>query len=663
MAGGATRKEKGKNKVKRTAPDPSSSISAPITVHRARSKRKWAKDDPSIQNSLHALEETWKAFKSDVDTALSSLRQPALSAISTAVSAPPPHGNLVAVCVLMRSGAVGGDRDAIFSGVVNHLERDADVVRIRAGSNPGMSALRDDLLARAQTRRTVLALDDVDGCAREVVRDIVYVCAAVAADKPQVSLVVGCSTSAEPLHAALGAHEAASVAVVVVEMPRARLVFAHVVESVLSKQTSGVLLSRAVYDLLQREFFERDSTLSMLLRTLRLVYTLHFTQQTLASVAARPPRGAVSLVGDEGCDTTLSDEMCEQLRSRTMSVLECGKGEAGNEEMRELAASWMGDISKVRRRSRTVQKLVWEVLVCTDAFKSDVEFRVGCKKDLLRVQIFRAFLPSADASAGVQPVVCVVREEISRAQRHQLLCYIKVMREVVAVHEEDEEMARLTTALGEHEETLREVPTAGAASGAAPSAGAASTPLAKGGAAAMGRRRAQLLGSAMKATPAQEKVGKVRKAVVALFDALLELVTPVEQLPMHEGIYFSRVADLIKITGGIGGPAEPRHTVLSAMRDPSKYVGSLDEAQVPDIAVAYQALSEGGRLVNLYDWYNTFSAIRMAQTTAKENGEADVNKEVLLQARFARACSELEFLGLFKHTKRKTDHVQRLVFE
>jgi origin recognition complex subunit 3 len=42
------------------------------------------------------------------------------------------------------------------------------------------------------------------------------------------------------------------------------------------------------------------------------------------------------------------------------------------------------------------------------------------------------------------------------------------------------------------------------------------------------------------------------------------------------------------------------------------------------------------------------------------DAEADIAIE--LQARFARAVSELQFLGLVKPTKRKQDHVARLTW-
>ncbi len=232
---------------------------------------------------------------------------------------------------------------------------------------------------------------------------------------------------------------------------------------------------------------------------------------------------------------------------------------------------------------------------------------------------------------------------------------------------EDEGIAELIKKLADANTSLRDESVNGSASGNRDAQMAASNFKAKGSAAAQGRRRAQLLGATNKRTPMQEKLIAVRKEVVSVLDALLRLVTPIEKLAMHEGVYFSRIADVLKISGGIGGPAEPRHTVLSAMRDPTKYLGSLEEGQVPDTAVSYQILSEGGKLVNIYDWYNSFSAIRTAHMSANEGQDDlegfDATPEVLLQARFARTCSELEFLGLIKHTKRKTDHVQRLVFE
>ena len=50
----------------------------------------------------------------------------------------------------------------------------------------------------------------------------------------------------------------------------------------------------------------------------------------------------------------------------------------------------------------------------------------------------------------------------------------------------------------------------------------------------------------------------------------------------------------------------------------------------------------------------------VVQAEDEENEQGKPDK--LLQARFIRAVSELQFLGFVKPTKRKTDHVARLTW-
>jgi len=218
-----------------------------------------------------------------------------------------------------------------------------------------------------------------------------------------------------------------------------------------------------------------------------------------------------------------------------------------------------------------------------------------------------------------------------------IFAYIKIIVDALQKHtiENDPEVDAIIQRLEEQDKLLRN--DQGASTSGKPAGDAAvtaaptptHTPRAKGSAAALGKRRAALLGmAATQSTPSQQKLITARKNVASIMDDLLGLIADLRSLPMHEGLLFSRVGDIVKICGGFSGAPEPRHTVLDALRNPEKYLGSLEPSQVPDNVVAYQILSEGGKLVNLYDWYNTFSAIKS-----------------------------------LRHTKRKTDHVQRLVFE
>ena len=73
---------------------------------------------------------------------------------------------------------------------------------------------------------------------------------------------------------------------------------------------------------------------------------------------------------------------------------------------------------------------------------------------------------------------------------------------------------------------------------------------------------------------------------------------------------------------------------------------------------------ECGRLVNLYDWMQSWISIVVRddeedyEAVGDEGGEAQLRH----QARFTQAVSSLQFLGFVRPSKRKTDHMQRLTW-
>ncbi|XP_058809862.1 origin recognition complex subunit 3 [Phymastichus coffea] len=73
----------------------------------------------------------------------------------------------------------------------------------------------------------------------------------------------------------------------------------------------------------------------------------------------------------------------------------------------------------------------------------------------------------------------------------------------------------------------------------------------------------------------------------------------------------------------------------------------------PDICIVYKLHLECGKMINLYDWLQSYLTI-----VDPDHYEDDVDP--VLQARFTRAVAELQFLGFIKATRKKTDHVKRL---
>lgn len=122
--------------------------------------------------------------------------------------------------------------------------------------------------------------------------------------------------------------------------------------------------------------------------------------------------------------------------------------------------------------------------------------------------------------------------------------------------------------------------------------------------------------------------------------------------------------------------------------------------ELPDTSIAFRRYLEAGRMVNVFDWFESFAVVlddqrrqlrRRAARSAEpastpsrrkgkgravsredtgsggEDEEMDEEQEeqwkVELQARFIRALHELDYMGFVKHTGRKADHVIRTIYD
>ncbi|KAH7886383.1 origin recognition complex subunit 3 N-terminus-domain-containing protein [Phlebopus sp. FC_14] len=147
-----------------------------------------------------------------------------------------------------------------------------------------------------------------------------------------------------------------------------------------------------------------------------------------------------------------------------------------------------------------------------------------------------------------------------------------------------------------------------------------------------------------------------------------------------------------------------RASIFSALLHPQDYGSSaaLNEGEedelllgVPDASILFRGYLESGKMINVYDWFESFKVILEAQKrrvmasglfedavgiAAHRKGkqrqmeavnahEEEGTEEALekwkleIQAQFIRALHELDYVGLIKHTGRKADHVSRTVFD
>ncbi|KZP30851.1 hypothetical protein FIBSPDRAFT_814660 [Athelia psychrophila] len=123
--------------------------------------------------------------------------------------------------------------------------------------------------------------------------------------------------------------------------------------------------------------------------------------------------------------------------------------------------------------------------------------------------------------------------------------------------------------------------------------------------------------------------------------------------------------------------------------------------ELPDTSILFMRYLDSGKMINVYDWYESFGQVvdsqrmqmrkpkektpKKRQATAsprkkgkqrqlekldeedgeevEEDEEAEEKWKLEVQARFMRALHELDYLGFIKHTGRKADHVLRTVFD
>lgn len=115
---------------------------------------------------------------------------------------------------------------------------------------------------------------------------------------------------------------------------------------------------------------------------------------------------------------------------------------------------------------------------------------------------------------------------------------------------------------------------------------------------------------------------------------------------------------------------------VNADIDDDEQKGSL--RTLPDESVAFLRYLNSGKMVNIYDWFETFAMgleneDEDASTSPTKQGkgkrkaddaeEEEEQRRQQLQARFLRCFHEFDMLGLLKQTGRKPDHVMRTVYD
>eukprot|EP00178_Gracilaria_changii_P000641 TRINITY_DN107_c1_g1_i1.p1 TRINITY_DN107_c1_g1~~TRINITY_DN107_c1_g1_i1.p1 ORF type:complete len:672 (+),score=70.73 TRINITY_DN107_c1_g1_i1:170-2185(+) len=661
-------------------------VSAPTTVLCKRPKSRHS------NRTSNASLEAWQRFEASVRNELNSLYGASLTELVNVVSHFSEENEIVAACVVLGAAAAAGDREQAFQRVVHHLStcEDSNVIYLKAVEYVSIGAMLQKLESLDYSRRTIVAVDDVDSLPESVIRDMVYKCGKIRLSEeteplcrkciPPITLVLGVGVSAARFLSALGIEEAALILPTVISMPTPAECFCHVVNAI---QRIGLVFTREAFDFLYKEFIYQDRTISMVMRFLRLVFTLHFYHEPLGAVFCQILEDCAAQ-GQEGIystETAIKRKLLRLLKKEHLVGVE-NKGiledrhDSGlpiQDTIRNVCVNACLQLWTRRTRLETLQRLALQFAKVNDIkprWESSGDFYDLETMDDLRINVFRAFLVE-DESGVIKfhrfftPLFGMMRKAGKPIIRGTLTTIIReISRSLESSH--DDEMASLSE---EAENLLKEL---NSISNRQTNPLQKKRPLrttsaryARGGSAARNRRQ-QIISAMANEVQSSDPLVPLRKKLESLIVRMSKLIQPLKDIPLCETVLVCDIDQLRSFSGGMGGPVEPRSSIFMAMRQPHKVLGTISPCSHPDTAVAYRILAEGGRLVGLYDWYNSFASVIVATATKQDNGgRAEIPRvnPAELQSRFARACSELELLGMMKYTNRKSDHVARLAFE
>lgn len=163
-------------------------------------------------------------------------------------------------------------------------------------------------------------------------------------------------------------------------------------------------------------------------------------------------------------------------------------------------------------------------------------------------------------------------------------------------------------------------------------------------------------------------------------DAVLQLINPAPRMTIVNALLrpFEVVTAYEELSSNAAGDDD------DVERQASPHVPELWE--LPDTSILFRRYMDAGRMINVYDWYESFAVAlddqkrehvqqqakggrkgrgrHKGKTKQKElSAEEEEEWQTEVHARFIRALHELDFMGFIKHTGRKADHVMRTIYD
>lgn len=168
--------------------------------------------------------------------------------------------------------------------------------------------------------------------------------------------------------------------------------------------------------------------------------------------------------------------------------------------------------------------------------------------------------------------------------------------------------------------------------------------------------QATFVSQKVKLSKAKAKLSDLERAFTTITDRFCQDLEAhfAEGLVRPEELYLSEifVYDLRTPVRDSLGP-RPRFSIEKALSLPYNYITDMSQASGrPATAVLYSMYLDTGLLINSFDFYNAFKAIL-------QTDDPNCSEDELALALFYQAVSDVNILGMVRHSRKKIDHLAK----
>ncbi|XP_046418038.1 origin recognition complex subunit 3 isoform X1 [Neodiprion fabricii] len=485
----------------------------------------------------------------------------------------------------------------------------------------------------------LIIIPDFESFSAEILQNFILILS-VYSKTIKFVLIFGVATAVHAAHRSLPHHVTSKLRVQVFQAPSQVKSLSGVLDgTVLSTETPFKLTGRA-FQLLTDIFLFYDFSVNGFLQGYKMCMFQHFYGKNINSLCCNDDNigSRISALRSEDLDEIKKlNSIAEYVRKLPVTK----RDSLNDEEFKELLSTL---INQVHTFTRTFQI----TLKCLHHLTSDLP-NAPLGKQLREVYakaVSCAITESQEYKECLQYLGFISKEE--------LLTKLDAMKNIIEISTEEKLLADVKLDLEKYREVIRN---------ASPEVTKENTEVVDPG---EKLNRAQLKEKLLKLSK-KHSISPYKQAQTDVINYLDQKVFSIylknpALLPGSE-IFFFNDGNAVKhhIVGS------PRAAIHTGLNNPQAYLDcsccTVTSQQpivetMPDLSLIYKLHLEGRRLINMYDWLQSFLAIVCPDQSGEERREVDPE----LQARFTRAVAELQFLGFIKSSRKKTDHVMRLTW-